>query len=180
MTTITGQERAAIVVMPVVMIVGLLVPMIAGVLVGVTNDTTLRAGDLGTFVSSSTSAGGFGARSATTVQTSIGSIVVSGPLSAVRGQRLEVEDRLKSGLHLCVRTTPPICADVVGEWTGPMQSVQHQRHAFAWLAALMSVPGAVMWFLAGLIATVIAGMVFIPDDGPAPDEVPSEGRIPPA
>jgi hypothetical protein len=178
MTTRTDNERAAKVALAVVAIIGLLVPAIVGLIVGATPDTTMRVGDVGTFVTSNTSAGGFFTLSATTLQTSTGSIVVSRPLSVVRGQRLQVEDRLKSGLHLCVHTTPPTCADVTGQWTGQMQPVQHQRHAFAWLAARMSILSAVTWFLAGLIATLITMIALGHAGGWAPNEVPSEALDP--
>lgn len=156
MTTKAGKERAANAALAVVAIIGLLVPVIVGVIVGVTPDTTLRVGDVGTFESSNTSAGGFFTLPATTLQTTTGSIVVLRPLSVVRGQRLQVEDRLKSGLQLCVQTTPPTCADVAGQWTGQLQPVERQRHAFTWFAEHMGMTGAVVWFLFGLIATLIA------------------------
>jgi hypothetical protein len=71
-----------------VAIIGLLVPLILAALVGFTPDTTLRVGDAGTFVSSNTSAGGFFALPATTLRTSIGSIVVSRSLSVANGKSL--------------------------------------------------------------------------------------------
>jgi len=172
--TKAGKEHAGGRALAAVAIIGLLVPVILGVLVGFTPDTTLRVGDAGTFVSSNTSAGGFAALPATTLQTSTGSIVVSRSLSVVRGQHLRVEDRLKSGLHLCVLTTPPTCADVAGLWTGQLQPVEHQRHAFAWLAEHIGMTGAAAWFLFGLIATLIAIFALAGPGGWSPEDGQSD------
>ncbi|MGN2254295.1 hypothetical protein ACFWZ4_13020 [Frateuria sp. GZRe12] len=156
MGTTARSKRAAKWTLATVVTIGLVVPLIVALLVSSTADTTTRVGDVGSFVSSTTSAGGFFTRPATTVQTSAGSIVVSGRLSAVKGQRLKVEDRLKSGLHLCVQTTPPTCVDVEGPWTGDMQPVRNQWQVFGWLAARVSVAAAGLWFVLGLIATMVA------------------------
>jgi hypothetical protein len=152
----SGKEHAAKVALAVAAIVGLLVPVIIGVAVSVTPDTTLRAGDVGTFETSNTSTGGFLAPFATTLQTSTGSIVVLSPLSVARGQHLRIEDRLKSGLQLCVQTKPPTCAAVAGEWTGQLQPVGQQSHAITRFAAHVGIPGAAAWFSLGLFATLIA------------------------
>ncbi|MCX7514987.1 hypothetical protein [Frateuria sp. STR12] len=156
MGTTTKSKRAAKWALATVVAIGLVLPLIIALLVSFTADTTMRVGDVGSFVSSTTSAGGLFARPATTVQTSVGSLVVSGRLSAVKGQRLAVEDRLKSGLHLCVQTTPPTCVDVEGPWTGDMKPVRNQWQVFGWLAARVSVAAAGLWFVLGLISTMVA------------------------
>jgi hypothetical protein len=178
MTTKAGKERAANVALVVIAIIGLLVPVIVGVLVGVTPDTTLRVGDVGTFETSNTSSGGFFTPSATTLQTSTGSIVVLRPLSVVRGQRLRVEDRLKSGLQLCVQTTPPTCADVAGQWTGQLQPVGQQSSAFTRFVAHVGIPGAAAWFSLGLIATLIAIFALAGPGGWSSDDESSDGTEP--
>lgn len=156
MGTTTRSKGVAKWTLATVAAIGLVLPLIVALLVSFTADTTMRVGDIGSFVSSTTSVGGFFARPATTVQTSVGSLVVSGRLSAVKGQRLEVEDRLKSGLHLCVQTTPPTCVDVEGPWTVDMKPVRNQWQVFGWLAASVSVAVAGLWFVLGLVATMIA------------------------
>lgn len=175
MTTRTGKGRAANIAMALVAIVGLLVPAIIGVIAGVATDTTLRAGNVGTFVSSSTSVGGLFTPTATTVQTSTGSVVVSGSLSALRGQELRVEDRIKSGLQLCVQTTPATCADVTGQWTGPMQPVQYQHHASTWILSHIGITGAMSWFFFGLIATLVAVVKLADAGGWSQPRVDGEG-----
>ncbi len=147
-----------------VAIVGLAVPLILAVALAATADTTLRVGDAGTFNSSATSAGGYLSPAATTVQSSTGSIVVSGPLSAVRGQRLVVVDRLKSGLHLCVAVANAagnrrVCAGVSGQWTGNMHPVEHPPQAFGWLAVHVGAEGLAYWLFWGLVSLAVAGLI---------------------
>jgi hypothetical protein len=154
-----GKKRKATMALTLIAIIGLVVPLITGVMASATPDALLRVGDAGKFVSSSASSGGLFTPTSTTVQTSTGSIVVSGALSAVRGQGLLVEDRLKSGVQLCVQTTPATCAFVDGQWTGNMHSVQDQRHSVTWLPARIGVDAAAFWFLVGLVATVTALVV---------------------
>lgn len=178
MTVKEGKKRAADVALAAVAFLGLLAPLIIGVVAGVTPDATLAVGEAGTFVASNTSAGGFFTPSATTLQTSTGSIVVWKPLSVVHGQRLRVEDRLKSGLQLCVQTTPPICAAVAGQWTGQLQPVRQKNHAFTRLAARVGIPGAAVWFALGLIATLIAIVALARPGGWLSDDMSSDGSEP--
>lgn len=148
-------------ILSTVAIIGLLLPALAGALISITADVTLRTGTAGTFVYSSTSGGGFFTPAATSVQTSSGTVVVSGPLSALRGQQLGVEDRLKSGLWLCVKSnsvaTTSTCAPVLGPWTGEMQANLGKRPLFAWLAAHVATTWLGYWFVVGFLLTFIVG-----------------------
>lgn len=86
----------------VVFIVGMIMPIVLAVLLWLAPDRTQRAGDAGTFVSASTSGGGFLSSPITSVQTSSGTIAVIGAFSGLHGQQLRIRDGIKSGLQLCV------------------------------------------------------------------------------
>lgn len=141
--------------------VGVVVPLLLLGLIGITPDSTVSTGDAGFFVSSITSGGGFLSQAVSTVQASGGSIAVYGPVSAVRGQRIWVEDRLKSGLQLCLNGSPPACAQIAGSWSGPLRAVQYEHHVFTPLAASISEDTLARWFLWGLLLSFVSGVFLL-------------------
>lgn len=98
-----------------------------------TPDLVTASASAGTFVSSSGSPGGFWSSSASTVQTTTGSMIVDGSFSGSIGQRLTLEHRLKSGLQLCT-ATGSVCAPLAGAWPGRLLPVPYRRPALAFLA----------------------------------------------
>lgn len=164
------KKRAATATCVIIAVIGMLLPAVVAVIVALTTDTPLRTANAGHFVSSSASGGAFFVRPVTTIQTSTSSVVVTGRLSAVKRQRLEIVDRLKSGLHLCVQSTPPTCIEIEGQWTGQLKPVEHEHQMFAWLAARFSIPLTVLWLLFGSIALVFAVCLLASAGGWAPDE----------
>lgn len=87
----------------------------------------------GTFVSSSGAPGGIWTRPSTTIQTTTGSMIVTGSFSGSRGQRLVLERKLKSGLVLCTESGL-VCAPLAGPWPGQLQTVTCTRPPLAILA----------------------------------------------
>lgn len=98
-----------------------------------TPDLVTASADVGTFISSTGSPGGFWTNPASTVQTTTGSIIVSGSFSGSIGQKLALEQRLKTGLQLCT-STGSVCAPLAGPWPGRLQPVPYRRPALAFLA----------------------------------------------
>lgn len=141
--------------------IGVLVPLLLLALLGLTPDSKLREGPAGSFISSTTSGGGFLSGPVSTVQTTTGSVAVYGPVSALHGQRLWVEDRLKSGLALCVDGSPPACTKIAGRWNGPLRTVQYEHHVFTPLAASITEDTLARWFLWGLLWSFVAGVFML-------------------
>lgn len=156
--------------------VGVLVPGLLLVLVGFTPDVTLRVGDAGRFISSATSGGGFLSDAVSTVQTNTGSIAVYGPISAERGHRLWIEDRLKSGPQLCVDATPPSCTRIAGQWSGTLRAVRHQRYAFTWLAESISDQTLAQWFFFGILASMMSAGVLASFGSVSPETQPDSSK----
>lgn len=98
-------------------------------------DVLTANADAGTFVSSTAADG------TTTIQTTTGSVVVTGAFSSPTGQRLTLERRLKSGLQLCI-VDGPVCASLAGPWPSALRPVPYKRPTLAflvpWLPSLPS------------------------------------------
>lgn len=141
-----------------VIVIGLVVPAILGILIGVTPNTLVQRADAGQFVSATASAGGFFTPGLSTLQTTRGSFTIVGNLSANRGQPLQVIDRTKTGVQLCVVTTPRVCADLAGQWAGSMQPVPHVHHRFAPLVTQLGSSGVAIWIVWGVVATLLSGI----------------------
>lgn len=141
-----------------VVTVGIVIPAILGVLIGLTPNTLVRRADAGRFVSATASAGGFFTPGLSTLQTTRGSFTIVGSLSANRGQPLEVTDSTKTGVQLCVVTTSRVCADLAGQWAGPLQAVPHVHHSFTLLVTQLGSNGVAIWLASGVLATLLASI----------------------
>lgn len=139
-----------------------------------TPNTLLAQADAGRFESASASAGGFFARSITTLQTTRGSFLVYGALSLQRGQRLTVTATLKDGTRLCVAGTP-VCSPLAGPFAGHLTPVPHHTPRFAGWITTVGSNGVALAFLFGIllafgsgivIATIVAG----DDDASEPED----------
>lgn len=111
---------------------------------------------------------------ATDVQTTRGTVAVSGTLSALRGSPLIVQRSTKHGTELCVAGVPQSCVALAGAWSGPMHPIPGSRRAVNFYAHGISADnlrfvlylGSVLTFLCffGAIAEVIENHTD-PDDG---------------
>lgn len=154
-------------------VLGLVVPAIIGVLIGITPNPVVRSADAGQFVSATSSAGGFFTPGVTSVQTTQGSFAIVGPLSAERGQPLQVIDRLKDGLQLCLSESAPVCAPMAGPWAGQMQPVRRAHYMFEPLVTTIGAEGVAAWLALGLLAVLISGIIIAVITDPTPPEAPS-------
>lgn len=168
-----SKENLAFGIWISIAVLGLLIPAIVGVLIGITPNPVVRSTDAGQFVSATTSAGGFFTPGVTSVQTTQGSFAIIGPLSAERGQSLQVIDRLKDGLQICLRESAPVCAPIAGQWTGQMHPVQRIHHMFEPLVTIIGANGVAAWLSLGLLAVLISGIIIALVTDPAPSEAPS-------
>lgn len=166
------KERVAIGIWISIIVVGLVVPAIVGVLIAITPNPVVGTANAGQFVSAITSDGGFFTPGVTSVQTTRGSFAVVGPLSAERGQSLQVVDRLKDDLRLCLQAPKPVCAPMAGPWAGQMQSVQRTRHLFEPLVAAIGSMGVLAWLAVGLLAVFFSGLIVAVVTSPPPAETP--------
>lgn len=167
-----SKENVAFGIWISIAVLGLVVPAIVGVLIGITPNPVVRSADAGQFVSATSSAGGFFTPGVTSVQTTQGSFAIIGPLSAERGQSLQVIDRLKDGLQICLRDSAPVCAPMAGLWAGQMQPVQHTHHMFEPLVTAIGANGVAAWIALGLLAVLISGIIIAVVTNPAPPEAP--------
>lgn len=149
-----------------VCVIGLIVPVILGILIGITPDHLIHRASAGQFVSANASAGGFATPGITTIQTTQGSFVVTGELSVNRGQALDVLQTLKHGPQLCVYGPTQTCADLSGKWAGPMQDVAYPHHWTNPLVTHLGAEGVSLWFVIGLFATFVWGIAMAIVTGP--------------
>ncbi len=167
------KERVAIGIWFSIIVIGLVVPAIIGVLIGITPNPVVGTADAGQFVPATTSDGGFFTPGVTSVQTTRGSFAIVGPLSAERGQSLQVVDRLKNDLRLCLQELKPVCAPMAGPWAGQMHAIQRPHHVFEPLVTAIGSMGVLAWLAAGLLAVVLSGPIIAVVPGPPPAEAPS-------
>jgi hypothetical protein len=116
-----------------------------------TPDVVTATAGIGEFVSSSAAQGGFFSPALTTVQTTTGSVVVTGSFSGARGQRLALDRKLKSGLQLCVTDSVGSCALVSGTWPGRLQATQHERPRLAFLAPMQRNEYLQQWYFGAFL-----------------------------
>ena len=119
-----------------------------------TPDVVTATSDVGEFTSSSAAQGGFTTPTLTTVQTTSGSVVVTGSFSGARGQKLSLDRKLKSGLQLCVADSPETCAAVSGTWPGDLRPVPHKRPALAFIAPMQRGDLLRAWYFFATFSTV--------------------------
>lgn len=169
------KERVAFGIWISIIVLGFVVPAIIGVLIGVTPNPVVRTANAGQFVSATSSAGGFFTPGVTSVQTTRGSFAIVGPLSAERGQSLQVIDRLKDSPQLCLQEQEPkpVCAQMAGPWAGQMQPVQYTRHMFEPLVTAIGSGGVSGWLALGLLAVLLSGIIVAVVIGPPPAQAPS-------
>lgn len=138
----------------VVFLGGVVAPVATMIVLAVTPNVLVSAGDAGRFISAAASAGGFTAPSVTTVQTTTGSIAVYNNFSAPRGQTLVVRRTLKEGAQLCVAKRPDTCARLAGAWGGDMHTIPHAHYRFAWLVRSVGDTAATLWLGMGIFAVI--------------------------
>ncbi|HEX7326360.1 MAG TPA: hypothetical protein VF292_13570 [Rhodanobacteraceae bacterium] len=138
--------------------VSLGVPTVLHTLIVHTPNTLLAQAPAGRFESASASAGGFFARSITTVQTTRGSFLVVGPLSLQRGQHLAVTATLKRGTRLCVTDTP-VCRPLAGPFAGHLTPVPHRRPRFAGVVTTLGSDGLALAVVLGVLLAFVSGLV---------------------
>ncbi|MBN8734834.1 MAG: hypothetical protein J0H27_01045 [Xanthomonadales bacterium] len=119
-----------------------------------TPDVVTATAGTGEFVSSFAAQGGFFSPALTTVQTTTGSVVVTGSFSGARGQRLVLDQKLKSGLQLCVTDSAGSCAPVSGTWPGHLQATHHERPRLAFLAPMQRNEYLQQWYFGAFLLTL--------------------------
>jgi hypothetical protein len=87
----------------------------------------IRTGNAGTIISANAyAAGGFFSQPLTNIQTTTGTIIVTGIVSVPRGQALIVRDTTSKGLQACVAGDPPlVCMDMGGTYAGKLMPIAH-------------------------------------------------------
>jgi hypothetical protein len=119
-----------------------------------TPDVVTATAGIGEFVSSSAAQGGFFSPALTTVQTTTGSVVVTGSFSGAKGQRLALDRKLKSGLQLCAIETAGSCAAVSGTWPGSLQTTRHETPRLAFLAPMQRHDYLHQWYFGAFLFTL--------------------------
>lgn len=119
-----------------------------------TPDVVTATADTGEFVSSSAAQGGFFSPALTTVQTTTGSVVVTGSFSGARGQRLTLDRKLKSGLQLCAVDSAGSCAPVSGTWPGSLQATHHETPRLEFLAPMQRNDYLRQWYFGAFLFTL--------------------------
>jgi len=146
----TTGDAVAAVVLPLVLVIGVLVPIALMIWRGVSPDVVARQADVGRFVEAETTAGGLLAPPMTTVRTSVASVMVTGSFSARRDSPLVIEYMSQSGLRLCVAGTRGRCVPVEGDWAGDLQPTAVAAQAFDFYSHGLTSRALVGWLVIGL------------------------------
>jgi len=153
------RGRIAVVAFFAALVLGLAAPIILLVWQAASPTATIRRGAAGTFVSATSSQGGFTAPALTTVETTLGSFTVAGTFSAPRGRALSVERTNKSGLMLCVAGVPATCTDFLGAWPDSIPATPEAGHVFDFQSSVFNHETLLSWLFLGIVATFIAMII---------------------
>lgn len=148
-----GKVALAIFLLPLAL--GIVAPGILMLWEAASTTATVRRGDAGVFVSSTSSPGGFTAPSLTSVQTSEGSITVVGIFSAPRGRELHVERTNKGSAQLCV-TGAGLCAPLAGDWPGSVVATPEAGRVFDFQANGLGYSNLGGWLVGGMLVSFFA------------------------
>ena len=163
MTTRSNQcQRIAYVVRItalVTLVFGIALPAALLIWQAATPRVPIRSGDVGDFLSAS-SRSRLLRPSATQVQTTHGSLIVSGLFSAPRGQPLEVvEFNQESGPYLCATGDLDTCVPLGGTWAGAMTPAPTMESAFDFERYGFASRNLWPWLACGLLVGVLAAFI---------------------
>lgn len=135
---------------------GVVAPIVLMLWEAASRTAIVVSGDAGEFISANSSPGGFTAPSLTSVQTTTGTIVVSGILSAPRGRALTVSRTNKAGMQLCVVGTPVLCASLAGDWPGAVSASPEAASVFDFTKHGLDYTSLGAWLVLGILTTFFA------------------------
>lgn len=145
----TGDAVAAI-ALPLVLLVGVLIPIALLIWLGLSTDTAIRQANGGHFVAADATPGGLFAPTLTTVETTTSSVTVTGAFSARRDSPLVIQYMNKTGLRLCGEGARDHCVPLDGDWAGDLQSTPAAAHAFDFYGWGLTSQALVGWLVIGL------------------------------
>lgn len=135
---------------------GIVVPLGLRLWEALTPSVVLARGNAGTFASATATPGGFFAAPLSTVQTSVGTLTVTGTFSAPRGSPLAVEEySQRDAWQLCVVGEPRSCTPLAGTWAGPMAATPAAAHAVAFARHGVSIDHLDNWLALGILGTFL-------------------------
>ena len=153
------RGRTAVVAFFAALVLSLAAPIILLVWEAASSTATIQRGEAGTFVSATSSQGGFTTPASTTVETTLGSFTVAGTFSAPHGRALTVERTNKSGLQLCVAGVPATCTDFLGAWPDPIPATPEAGHVFDFQGSALNYETLLMWLFFGIVVSFITMIV---------------------
>ena len=141
------------------LLIGFFTPIILLVWEAASPTATILRGEAGTFISATSSQGGFMAPALTTVETTLGSFTVTGTFSAPRGRALTIERTNKSGLKLCVAGVPATCTDFLGPWPDSIPATPEAGDVFDFQSSIFNHETLLSWLFLGIVATFITMII---------------------
>lgn len=153
------RGRMAIAAFIVALVLGVAAPAALLIWEAASATATIVRGDAGDFLTSTSSPGGFFAPTITSVQTSAGSIAVVGTFSAPRGRTLSIERTNKQSLRLCVAGAPASCAELVGNWPGPVVPTTKAGSVFDFQRSGLTYGNLNLWLMVGLLLSFLTMVV---------------------
>ena len=153
------RGRTAVMAFFSALVLGLAAPIILLVWQAASPTATIRRGAAGTFVSATSSQGGFTAPALTTVETTLGSFTVASTFSAPRGRALTLERTNKSGLKLCVAGVPGTCTDFLGAWPDSIPATPEAGDVFDFQSSIFNHETLLSWLFLGIVATFITMII---------------------
>jgi hypothetical protein len=153
---LSWRGRVSIAAFVAALILGVVTPAALLIWEGASATAIVLRGDAGAFIASTSSPGGFFSPTMTSVQTTMGSIAVTGAFSAPRGQALTIERTNKQSLQLCAAGVPASCANIVGTWPGQVPVTLEADGVFDFQRSGLTYDNLGFWLMVGLFLSFIA------------------------
>lgn len=136
----------------ILLVGGLMVPGAIGIWFHVTPNTVTATADAGQFESASRS------DDVTNILTTVGTIAVSGTLSAPRWRTLIIQRSTKRGPELCASGAANTCVALEAPWAGSMREVPGSQEAFDFFDHGITSYSLNVWLMFGLAMTFFCGI----------------------
>lgn len=148
--------KVSVIGLAVVVFFGVIAPTVFLIWRSLTPTVAIQKLELGTFVSATASSGG------TSVQTTIGTVTVDGPISAPTGQKLAIERFGKiDGQQLCVDGDVQSCRPLASPWLGALEPTPQAATAFDFQRYGLSADDLEGWLVIGVVLSFLAILVCV-------------------
>lgn len=162
------MTRTAIVL--TIVTLGLLLPLVTGIVLWSVPTVVTREGDAGTFLTANVTPCGFGCDTLTNVHTSEGTFVVRGVFAtALRGSTVTILVTTAAGLELCIDHDAESCSPLASGYAGPLRTIGKPPLGLSHSLRTNGLLLCLFWILIGVMVLVVTTIASEEDGTDADD-----------